>query len=285
MNGFTRTSEALVYTEGNTAWSIIADADFNGDGVSDLLWRNSSTGQVYLMPFSASGFPNGGGFIYTEANSAWKIAFTPDLDGDGKADLLWWNSSTGQVFGMLWNGSAFTTQGFIYTEPNTAWRIEAVGDFSGTGKQNQLLWRNTSTGMVWFMTVNVSGGGFTQSGQFLYNSTPPYQIIAAADFNGDGKDDILWRQPSTGAIYLMLMNGAAITFEGQIYQEANTAWKVVSTGDYNGDGKADLLWRNDSTGQVYMMLMSGAAISSQAMVYQEPNTAWKILGPWEYRIP
>ncbi|HEY0663336.1 MAG TPA: VCBS repeat-containing protein, partial [Thiobacillaceae bacterium] len=285
MNGFAITGAGMVYHEPNTAWKIIADADFNGDLVSDLLWRNSSNGQIYMMTFNSSGVPSGGQVIYTEPNAAWKIVHTPDLNGDGKADLLWWNSSTGQVYGMLMNGFTIGTQGMIFTEPNTSWRIEVVGDFAGSGKVNQLLWRNIITGQTWMTTVTVSGGAFSQTGQYFYSSTVPYRMIAAADFNGDGRQDLLWRKDDTGQVYMMLMNGASITTEGQVYHEANTNWKIVAAGDYDGNGKADILWRNDTTGQIYMMLMNGMSIASQALVYTEGNTAWKVLGPWEYRVP
>ncbi len=283
MNGFTITSGAVAYTEPDTAWSVVGDADFNGDGVADLLWRNSATGQVYVMLFSSSGMPASGAIVASEPNPAWKIVHTPDLDGDGRADLLWWNSSTGQVYAMLMNGASVTAQGFVYTEPNTAWSIAAVGDFAGSGKSNQLLWRNGSTGQLYLMTVGFAGGVFSQSGTMIYQEpNTSWKVLAAPDLDGDGRSDILWRNDATGQVYAMLMNGATIASQALIYSEPNLAWKIVAQGDYNGDGKADLLWRNESTGQVYMLQMSGLMTAGGAMVYTEPNTAWKILGPWEY---
>jgi hypothetical protein len=284
MNGFAVTGEALAYVEPDTAWKIVADGDFNGDGVSDLLWRNTVNGAVYYMPFGSDGLPAAGGAgVVNEPSQSWKIIQAPDLDGDGKADILWWNASSGQVYAMLMNGAAIGTQGFVYSEPNTTWRIVATGDFSGTNKQNQLLWHNSVSGHVYLMTVSVAGGVFSPTGQFIYQEpNTAWKILAAPDLNGDGKSDILWRNESTGQVYGMLMNGAAISSQGSIYIEPNTEWKIVAQGDYNGDGKADLLWRNEGTGQVYMMLMNGLGIAAQAMVYQEPNPSWKILGPWEF---
>jgi peptidyl-Asp metalloendopeptidase len=283
MDGFAITDIAVAYNQPDLNWQIVGNADFDGNGVSDLAWRNTSTGQVFITSYGSNGQPTSEALVITEPSSAWKIVHTPDLNGDGKADLLWWNSSTGQVWAMLMDGPTIRMQGSVYTEPNTAWTIVATGDYAGSGKANQLLWRNSGTGQLYLMTVTVSGGSFTQSGATIYaEPNTAWKVIASADFNGDGKSDILYRNELTGALFMLLMNGGSVLGGGTFYTEPNTQWKVVSTGDYNGDGRADLLWQNDSTGQVFMMLMNGTAIVLQSNVYTEPNTAWRLLGPWEY---
>jgi hypothetical protein len=279
MNGFSVSAAGSVYSEPNTAWRVVADGDFNGDGTTDLLWRNSETGQVYVMPFSTMATPQPGGIVAVEPNSAWRIVQATDIDGDGKSDIVWWNSATGQVYAMLMNGASIAAQGFVYTEPDTQWNIVASGDFTGTGKANQLLWRHSGNGSVYRMTVMFSGGVFSQTGATVYQEpNASWRIVAAADFNGDGKSDILWRNASTGAVYMMVTGAAAAT----VWVEPNLAWNIMAVGDYGGDGKADILWRNADTGQVYMMAMNGTSISSAAMVYQEPSEAWRLLGPTEY---
>jgi hypothetical protein len=283
MNGLALGAGAFAWTEPDTNWRIISDADFNGDGISDLLWRNSVNGQIFLMTLNSGGTVATSNLLYTEANSAWKIVATPDLNGDNKADLLWWNSGTGQVYAMLYNGPGFGVQNFVWTEPNLDWRIVAVGDFDGDGKRNQLLWRNQASGQVYMMNVAVSGGGFTATGAVVYNeANTAWNIIGAPDLNGDGKSDILYRNVATGQVYGILMNHTAIAGAGIVYFEPNTAWKIVAQGDYNGDGKSDLLYRNETTGQLYMILMNGLAAGAQGLVLNEPNTAWKVLGTFEY---
>jgi DNA-binding beta-propeller fold protein YncE len=284
MNGFAITNGAFAYAEPNTAWKIVGDGDFNGDGVSDLVWRNESTGQVYLLTMGLNGLPLGGGFVYTEPDTAWRIVGTGGLD-EGRNDIVWWNSSTGQVYGLIMDGTTITGQGFIATQPDTAWKIVGTGSFG-------LLWRNDVTGQVSVMKVFSNWNyysnppaiiGFSQySVPFYTEPNLAWKIVATADFNGDGESDILWRNDVTGQVYMMLMLGWTIQSQGMVYQEPNLDWKIVAAGDYNGDGKADILWRNDTTGQVYMMLMNGLVRSSESMVYVEPNTAWKIVGPLEY---
>jgi uncharacterized delta-60 repeat protein len=282
MDGFAITSNAQAYVEPDLAWHIVGDGDFNGDGITDLLWRHDD-GRVYVMPFDAAGMPRAGAVIHREPNIAWKIVATPDMDGDGKADIVWWNSNTGQVYVMLVNGLTLGAQGLMYTEPDLAWRIVAAGDFSGSGKSNQLLWRHATDGQVYLMTVSVVGSTFGYTGLVIYNEPNlAWKIVGAADFNGDHRTDILYRNDQTGDVFVMLMNGPVIESPGYVYAEPNLAWKIVAQGDYNGDGRADILYRNDTTGQVYMMLMNGLSIASRQMVYAEPDLAWKVLGPYEY---
>ena len=52
-----------------------------------------------------------------------------DINGDGRSDLLWWNSSTGQVYVHLMNGVGIIGQGLVYAEPNTAWKVMGPGTY------------------------------------------------------------------------------------------------------------------------------------------------------------
>jgi peptidyl-Asp metalloendopeptidase len=286
MNGLSIVSGNTVYHEPDPSWRIVGDGDFNADGISDLVWRHVLSGQVYLQPFNAAGVPEGGAIVYTEPNPDWKIVQTPDLDGDGRSDLLWWNATTGQVYAVLIGGSlSIAAEGHVFQEPDTNWRIAAVGDFSGSGTRNQLLWRHEEGGHVYLMTVTVADGAFFPSGQLIYQQPEiTWKIVAAADFNGDGKSDILWRNSSTGLVWMFLMDGPTITASNAVYQEPDRAWQIVAQGDYDGDGKADLLWRNEANGLVYMMLMDGFSIASQGTVYSEPDLLWKVQGPREYGL-
>ena len=70
----------------------------------------------------------------------------------------------------------------------------------------------------------------------------------AADFDGDGKNDILWRKTSTGSVSIWLMNGGASSPKAAPGTVSNS-WVIQGFGDFNGDRKADVLWRNTSTGE------------------------------------
>jgi hypothetical protein len=86
-----------------------------------------------------------------------------DFNGDGKADILWQNSSTGQRLIWLMSGTTHTSNvslGIVAT----SWSIAGSSDFNGDGKAD-ILWQNSSTGqrLIWIMngtthTSNVSLG-------------------------------------------------------------------------------------------------------------------------------
>ncbi|MEI6205558.1 MAG: VCBS repeat-containing protein [Desulfuromonadales bacterium] len=103
----------LIYTEPNTNWKIVAAADFNCNGKAELLWWNSTTGQVAIGQTNGTNASTAN-LIWTEPNTDWRIVGAGDLDGDGKADIIWHNKTTGQIYGMQTNGSSVTNGAMKY---------------------------------------------------------------------------------------------------------------------------------------------------------------------------
>ena len=75
-------------------------------------------------------------------------ATVQDLNGDGKADLVWRHTSTGQVNVWTMNGTQVQGSGSPGTVSDLAWHIVGVQDVDGDGKAD-VVWHNSTTGMVW----------------------------------------------------------------------------------------------------------------------------------------
>ncbi|MFZ0688858.1 MAG: FG-GAP-like repeat-containing protein [Acidobacteriaceae bacterium] len=253
--------------------SFAAVRDFNGDCKSDILWRNTSTQQVYEWFMNGTTYPSSGS--PGSPTSDWVIQGSGDFNGDGKADLLWRNSTTGQVYIWLMNGSTLTSSGSLgYITSD--WTIKGIGDFTGNGKSD-ILWWNSSTGQVYLWLINgttMSGGG-----SISYVSGG-WNIVGVGDFNGDGKADILWRNSSTGQIYIWLMSGATLTTSGSL-GSVTSDWKIAGVGDFNNDGKSDILWQNSTTGQVYLWLINGVTMSGGGSI-SYVSSGWNIEGVGDY---
>jgi len=63
-----------------------------------------------------------------------------DFNGDGKADVLWQNTSGSRALWLM-NGSTFGSSIFLPSVA-TSWKIVGSGDFNGDNKPD-ILWQNS----------------------------------------------------------------------------------------------------------------------------------------------
>jgi hypothetical protein len=213
----------------------------------------------------------------------WQIVGTGDFDGDGRADILWRNSSTGDDYIFLMDGTTVKA-GSNYTNavPDQKWQVAGVGDFDGDGKAD-ILWRNADTGQDYIFLMD---GTAVKAGSGYTNAVPDqaWQVAGVGDFDGDGKADILWRSASTGQDYVFLMNGTAVQ-PGSNYINAvsDLNWQVAGVGDYDGDGKADIVWRNGATGEDYIFFMNGTTVTAGSNYTNSvPDQDWQVAGTGDY---
>ena len=102
-----------------------APMDFDDDCKSDILWRNAVTGQTYFYPMNGTTVLGTEGLIRTVPDLNWQVAGTGDFDGDGKADILWRNLSTGENYIWLMNGLSTASQGSVnFVDPASGWQVK-----------------------------------------------------------------------------------------------------------------------------------------------------------------
>lgn len=129
----------------NLAWDIVGIGDFDDDGVSDLLWRNTTTGRNVIWRQAKALQPLA---VATVPDLAWTVAAIGDFDGDGRSDIFWRNGRTGA--NVIWKAGDARTPLAVAAVPNLAWRVAATGDFNGDGLYD-VVWRNASfgTNVLW----------------------------------------------------------------------------------------------------------------------------------------
>ncbi len=260
--------------------SITTSGDFDGDGKSDILWRNTNSGQAYIYQMNGLSVVTEG--AVRNVSNDWKIFGAGDFSGDGKSDILWRNLNSGNTYIYQMNGSTVASEGLVRTVSND-WKISGTGDFNGDGNSD-ILWRNLNSGDTYIYQMN----GLTVASEGLVRTVSnDWKISGTGDFNGDGKADLLWRNANTGSTYIYLMNGTSITSEGDIRQVSND-WVIAGIDDFNGDNKSDLLWRNNVTGQAYIYQMDGLTIKKEGLIGEPYTTSdhqqsyWSIAGTGDY---
>jgi FG-GAP-like repeat len=243
---------------------FVRHTDFNGDGRSDLLFRDSPNGHTFAYLVNGTTFSANGTI---SADTDWAVAHIGDFNGDGKSDLIARNYGTGAAWGQtaIWmmDGASIPTATIVYADPN--WVVTQIGDFNGDG-QSDLVWTNSESGQtaIWLMngTSSTSSTTFTDAN---------WVVTHVGDLNGDGKSDLVWRNTTDGSTALWTMNGlSSIASAGA---SSDPSWAVRDLGDFNGDGKADLLWTHTS-GALAIWLMNGLSPASSAVISSDPQ--WKV---------
>ena len=247
---------------------MTATHDYNGDGMSDVAWRDTAGDTASWLMNAASVIATA---AFGDIPMSWTLAGQRDFDGDGKADWLW-RDSAGNLAVWFMNGAAISSTASIGAAANT-WSIVATGDFNGDG-DGDILWRDTGGNIaVWLMN-----GGMVASSASLGQIPLTWLVAGLADFNGDRMSDILWRDTS-GDIAIWFMNGTQVASSAGM-GNLPAGWAIIGTGDFNGDGTGDILLR-DGSGDTVLWFMNGAQVTATAALGVVP-TSWSAAATGDY---
>ncbi|WP_421656267.1 FG-GAP-like repeat-containing protein [Leptothermofonsia sp. ETS-13] len=252
-------------------WQLVQENrpenDFNGDGNSDLLWRNQVSGETVIWHMDGATL-----ISFTSlpiAHPTWKLAAVTDFDGDRDPDILWQNQASGETVIWQMNGATLDTFANLPIAHPT-WTVLEAADFDGDN-DSDILWRNSETGenVLWQMN-----GTLINTVAALPVAHSSWRFGDAADFDGDGDLDLLWRNPETGENVLWQMNGTSLsTFSSLPVADAN--WAIATIANFDADSNPEILWYNSATRQVVIWQMNGLAYSSHISL---PTTdpGWEI---------
>jgi hypothetical protein len=248
-------------TGGVSQLNAPSPSDFNGDGTSDILWRNNAIGDTGFYQMNVSGTLQGWHDIGS-SSTAYTVVGIGDFNDDGVTDVLWRNNATGDT-GFYQMNSNGTLQGWHEIGgSSTAYTVVGVGDFTGNGNDD-ILFRNNATGDTGFYAIS---NGANTGWQDIGGSSTSYSVVGVGDFLGTGTSDILFRNNATGDIgFYAIRNGVNTGWHD--LGGASTAYTVVGIGDFYGTGTSDILFRNNSTGDVGFYAISNGV-----------NTGWHDIG-------
>jgi len=108
---------------------------------------------------------------------------------------------------------------------------------------------------------------------------------ARADFDGDGRSDLLWQDDLYGYLAVWTLDGHAIRHVRALsHFVPNPEWRIAGTGDFNGDGKPDIVWHHRSEGWLYLWYMDGVTLIGETFL-SEPrvaDTGWKVVAVGDF---
>ncbi len=256
-----------VYNKINSTWKFICSGDYDGDGAMDYILTLFSATDIFYKSFVS--FPSKnifnlelqGMLLYGDAGATttqWLSASTIspiDFDGDGKQELLFTYETGCKIWSFTTTSSTCTVNLIYESGFPTKWHKTYFADFNGDGKTDFLS--RPQDGTQWEIAIG-TGNGWTPS-NFNFNTTPNLTYSAAdritvADFNSDGKTDILHGRDTpvtgltTGGVLDVYYSKGNNSFYSEQYTFANNRGVgfALIPADLNGDGRSDIISQHPS---------------------------------------
>jgi hypothetical protein len=254
----------------------LAAADFNGDGVQDLVAATSYSSSVSVL------LGNADGTFQAPLNSATgdnpDSLAVGDFNGDGRYDIATTNSGILSV--LLGNGDGAFGAPTHINIGSYAYSL-TVGDFNGDGKLDLGVTSDAGNNQARANVLVGNGDGtFAPPNITELGSRGNGRGTVAADFNGDGRDDFA-TAASNGTIAVLLANPdnsgnllPPIYYATGVDPRIDSDPQSVTVGDVNGDGILDLVtmsFRTSSEAPVSVLLGNGAAGVGDG-TFQAPQT-------------
>ena len=247
-----------------------ASSDIDGNGVSDVMFQYKVDHQIGFWMNGSNTWKGQG----LPEPAEWEVVGAYDMNANGKADVVMLGNVTvngvkGAYVGYRKDGDMSTWENisFLNNPDNIQWNVK-VGNMTGNAGKNSIVWHAAELGAVGVWTdgtdnwVSISGG-------FDKNWT----MLGTGDFNGDGKDEILFQNGTN--FYTTDINSNFASLGG-----FGTGWDVRAIGDFSGDGKDDLVLFHKDTGSV--VKLENGQTSSYASLGQLDANDWFIVGAGDY---
>ena len=205
-----------------------------------------------------------------------------DLDGNGIGDTIWRTTdANGTTTGYV--GWLYDAQGNVVAQRSLSQgagrELQAAAYFTADSVTD-FVWRKPATNATVLWTMN--GDGSIAARQYLAGrDTPGLRVESSGDYDGNGSADLIWRQASSGAHTMWLMNGAQVASQTPLSGPANSRL-VATAADYdaNGDGRMDLIWKNLTSNVHTVRLMDGASTIGGFQVAK--GTGWDLVATGTY---
>ncbi|MFH0799397.1 MAG: VCBS repeat-containing protein [Pseudomonadota bacterium] len=254
-------------------------ADFNGDGILDIVATDSGNQEIRLLPGNGDGtfgavsaYDDGGGF---ERGMA-----VADFNNDGVMDVAvsgWFVNRVTIAFG---DGIGSFVAGGNYDVDFGPCGVVAA-DFNGDGNVDvatannwvddvSILINNDGTGTfpIFPAAVNYAVG----AGSNLSFS----RGLIAGDFNNDGRLDLAAANWTGNSVSILMGNGDG-TFAGNVDYTVGTQPSLLIAGDFNGDGDLDLAISNRGDNSISVLFGAGDGTFGNRANYAVGTQPWGII--------
>jgi len=234
--------------------------DFDGDGSTDFLIMYQDINDNYLFKHYTFSWGKSNYSSIPMQTRPCKVSVA-DFNGDGKADVEI-HAESGLITRYSFNAETGRFA-LLETQQEPYWRQRYYGDFNGDGITDMLIYQFTTNNPKWEVAFGKGNGtytGFTPVKELnvqVENLLPKYPVIIA-DFDGDGKDDIL--QPFSEMCWIIYSKGCHTdnvykykfqSYSGFLFAQNPLEPHHFNITDMDNDGILDFVFHACQTPTVY----------------------------------
>ncbi|HEY6005022.1 MAG TPA: VCBS repeat-containing protein [Anaeromyxobacter sp.] len=242
----------------------LAIADFDGDGIPDVVTANYHGESVSVLFGAGDGTLGAASTYPTEAGSQTSNLALGDLNGDGWLDVVATNPATGSVSVFLGRpgGALDPSINLPVANRRSAPFSAAIGDFDGDGKGDVAIADMVNLSIV--VRLGKGDGTFAPEVAFPEGGVPPYNCIAW-DVNLDGVLDVVCANRQSDDVSVLLGAGDG-TFGDPIVSSVRVGPCAslpcagpysVAVADFNLDGVPDVVTANFLSGTASVLIGIG----------------------------
>jgi hypothetical protein len=221
----------------------ITVADVNHDQNPDIVVANDDDATVtVLLGDGKGGFHPSPGSPFAAGHLPNDIAVA-DMNGDTNPDIVIANHQSPYLTVLLGDG-----KGGFRPAPGSPFDVHsnphphgvAVADFNGDGKLD-VVTDSWGTNQIELLLGDGTGRLRTPAHYFPVGHRP-YERLRSADFNHDGRADVVTTNLDDGTVSILLGDGRGDfhSAAGSPFWAGAKPWQVV-VDDFNGDGNPDLI--------------------------------------------
>jgi hypothetical protein len=254
---------ARAFETGYAPLSIVV-ADFDGDGIQDLVTANSGENSVSIL--LGLGNANFALPVHYAVGQFPQSVAVGDLNGDGRPDLISANNGSNSISVLLGTGGGSFGAKADFDTRFRPYSV-AVADLNRDGKldvvtANSTVFVDYNTGVQTdsnrvSVFLGDGAGRFASRSDVVTLSRP--RALALGDLDSDGNLDVgvASSVPYGGSVSVLLGNGdGSLRSEERLYMAGRGA-ASVAIGDLNGDGRPDMVSANSEANNVSVFLGNG----------------------------
>ena len=253
----------------DSAWQVVGQEDYDGDGKADLLTRNELTGEWQVSLLNGN-IIKSQGRLNISTNLDWQAVAGGDYNGDGRGDIVT-RHADGRWYIYFIDGLKITGNSQPSLPETDIAHLAARGDFNGDGITDLLMRQTDGT---WEMH-QIQNGDVSASAAVALKKSLNWSVVGSADFDGNEIDDVLLRYKD-GSWLIYSFNGMDVSTSGFLPLTNDLNWQLASLGDFDGDGTADILLRNSVYGTWQLYTLEGNAVRTSSDVGLTQDLNWLV---------